>query len=54
MLSVYDQWRDRDDNRAQRILEQQQEIAAEHGFNMPSEFVRQGCLNGSGEDVLGE
>lgn len=53
-LSVYDEWRDRDDDRAQRILELQQEIAAEHGFDTPSAFVRQGCLNGTGDDALGE
>jgi hypothetical protein len=40
-LSVYDQWRDRDDDKAQKIHELQKEIAAEHGFDAPSEFVRQ-------------
>ena len=40
-LSVYDQWRDRDDAEAQRIYELQQEIAAKHGFERASEFVRQ-------------
>lgn len=39
--SVYDQWRDRDDAEARRILDLQQEIAAEHGFERASEFVRQ-------------
>jgi len=40
-LSVYDQWRDCDDAQAQRIYELQQEIAAQHGFERASEFVRQ-------------
>jgi hypothetical protein len=40
-LSVYDQWRDRDDDKARRIYELQREIATEHGFDAPSEFVRQ-------------
>jgi hypothetical protein len=41
-LPLYDQWRVRFDERARGIFEQQQEIAAEHGYDILTEFVRRG------------
>jgi hypothetical protein len=40
-LSVYDHWRDQDDEQARRIYELQKEIAWMHGFDYPGEFILQ-------------